>query len=250
MFRTSSSIILKYGRKNIIQRISTIITKRNNNTSTNIKINTNIVNNYSAQQYRCLSTFNNSNHYEKNNNVLNFSSFASTMFVAVTGGIIYHQVFDNENNNNNKIIRADAAATDDNDNNNIQEEIENYMQHMKEKLEEIRVNTRKKLHLSKSAEKFLEPYRTVRVSRESPYVSSFAIVNVFDVLASFKYNNMNHRISVVEKGSNGDNNILYEVIIDTDTSFIIFKDKHSDTIRLQIYTEKIPNETYSERQWR
>ena len=37
-------------------------------------------------------------------------------------------------------------------------------------------------------------------------------------------------------------NILYEVIIDTDTSFIIFKDKHSDTIRLQIYTEQIPNE--------
>ena len=212
--------------------------------SYNIKINNNILNKYSAQQYRCLSTFNNGNHYEKNNNVLNFSSFANTMFVAVTGGIIYHQVFDNENNNNNnnKITCADAAATDDNDNNNIQEEIENYVQHMKEKLEEIRVNTTKKLHLSKSAEKFLEPYRTVRVSRESPYVSSFAIVNVFDVLASFKYNNMNHRISVVEKGSNGDNNILYEVIIDTDTSFIIFKDKHSDTIRLQIYTEQIPNE--------
>ena len=98
MIRTSSSIILKYGRKNIIQRISTIITQKNSNTSTNIKINNNIINNYSAQQYRCLSTFNNGNHYEKNNNVLNFSSFASTMFVAVTGGIIYHQVFDNENN--------------------------------------------------------------------------------------------------------------------------------------------------------
>ena len=100
---------------------------------TNIKINNNILNKYSAQQYRCLSTFNNGNHYEKNNNVLNFSSFANTMFVAVTGGIIYHQVFDNENNdninnNNNKITRADAAATDDNDNNNIQEEIENYVE--------------------------------------------------------------------------------------------------------------------------
>eukprot|EP00943_MAST-04B_sp_MAST-4B-sp1_P005712 g5712.t1 len=154
------------------------------------------------------------------------------------------------NNNNNKILLLEEGNGDDvNNSDGKEEKLEIYVSRMKREFEKIRINASKKLHLPESAEKFLNSQRTVRIVKESPYMLSFTVVNVFDVLASltsnenFKDVQFHHTKNKNTMNSNvSSNDTLLQVSLDSETSFILFKEKNSNTARLQIYTENIPND--------
>ena len=71
---------------------------------------------------------------------------------------------------------------------------------------------------------------------------SFEVVNLFDVLASLLSDKhfKNIRFRHVSGEKSGDD-VLMEAIVDDRTSFILIKNQTSGAIRLQVYTENIPD---------
>ena len=81
----------------------------------------------------------------------------------------------------------------------------------------------------------------MNVTKEAPYMVSFEVVNLFDVLR-FKTNTSKIFASVTQVGKSGDD-VLMEAIVDDGTSFILIKNQKSGTVRIQVIQKifQIPN---------
>ena len=121
--------------------------------------------------------------------------------------------------------------------------LEAYVSALASRLQQIRSKSLAKLNKSNARLlKKLETRRKVNITKEVPYMVSFEVVNLFDVLASLLSDKhfKNIRFRHVSGEKSGDD-VLMEAIVDDRTSFILIKNQTSGAVRLQVYTENIPD---------